>query len=222
MRRLSVFLAIPLLLCGCALSAGRPSATSVDVAAQARRGALRLANRTVTPLSEAGRAGAHITAAAGEGAAWIEGVEMATGTIEVEVRGKDVLQQSFLGIAFAGSNDSTFEAVYLRPFNFRSTDPVRKIHAVQYVSHPVYTWQKLRAERAEVFENPVEPAPDPNGWVPLRIVVEPATVRIYVSEGSEPDLVVERLGERGGRRIGLWVGNLSDGDFANLRVTPAR
>gem|GEM_PF-6071604 len=29
-----------------------------------------------------------------------------------------------------------YEAVYFRPFNFRSSDPVRKGHAVQYVANP--------------------------------------------------------------------------------------
>jgi hypothetical protein len=176
----------------------------------------------VTELVDGDRRGARIGVQAGEGAAWIPGVELATGTIEVELRGKDVLQQSFLGIAFGGSTDSTYEAVYLRPFNFRAADPVRRVHAVQYVSEPLYHWDRLRAERPELFENPVDPAPDPNGWVPLRLVVEPTRVQIFVGEGAEPDLVVDRLRPTGGRRVGLWVGNVSDGDFAKLRITPSR
>ena len=108
----------------------------------------------------------------------------------------------------------------MRPFNFAATDTIRKIHAVQYISLPAYTWQRLRAERPEVFENPVTPVPDPNGWVALRVEVEPRSVRIFVGEGSEPDLVVERLGVPAGQRVGLWVGNASDGSYANLRVTP--
>ena len=99
-------------------------------------------------------------------------------------------------------------------------DSVRRMHAVQYVSQPAYTWQRLRAEQAEVFENPVSPVPDPNGWVRLRLEIEPSRVRIYVGEGAEPDLVVDRLGEGAGRRVGLWVGYITDGDFANLRITP--
>ena len=206
---------------GCSLSSrATGAARSVDLETLARAGSLRIPGRTVTPLTDGDRTGARISVAEGEGAAWVEGVELETGTIELEVKGKDVLQQSFLGIAFGGSNDSTYEAVYLRPFNFAATDTVRRMHAVQYVSQPVYTWQKLRAEQAEVFENPVSPVPDPNGWVRLRLEVEPARVRIYVGEGAEPDLVVDRLGERAGRRVGLWVGNISDGDFANLRITP--
>jgi hypothetical protein len=200
---------------------GRAAAIAPDLAGLARSGALRFGGRTVTELVDGARRGVHISAAPGEGGAWVEGVAFETGTIELELRGKDVLQQSFLGIAFAGTNDSTFEAIYLRPFNFRAADPVRKMHAVQYVSQPVYTWQKLRTEQPEVFENPVDPAPDPTGWVPVRVVVERARVLAYVGEGADPDLVVERIAPPGGRRVGLWVGNLSDGDFANLRVTPA-
>ena len=207
---------------GCATpgQVGSGRTRNVDLAALARAGTLRFPGRTVTPLTDGARTGAHISAAQDEGAAWIEGVELETGTIELDVKGKDVLQQSFLGIAFAGLNDSTYEAVYVRPFNFAATDTIRKIHAVQYVSQPAYTWQRLRAERPEVFENPVNPVPDPNGWVRLRLEIEPASVRIFVGEGSEPDLVVDRLGDRRGRRIGLWLGFASDGDYANLRITP--
>ena len=218
----AAILVLVLSAAGCASAGGSGGgvAASPDLAGLARAGTLRFTGRTVSALADGARSGVRISSTAGEGAAWLEGVELETGTIEVDLRGKDVFQRSFLGIAFAGSNDSTYEAVYLRPFNFRAEDPIRKIHAVQYVSHPAYPWPRLRAERAEAFENPVEPAPDPNGWVPLRLEVEPARVRVYVGEGTEPDLVVDRLGDRAGRRVGLWLGNGSDGDFANLRVTP--
>src|ERR1017187_621430 len=51
---------------------------------------------------------------------------------------------SGLGIAFHGEDTSTYDAVYFRPFNFNTTDPVRKIHAVQYVSMPDNPWFRLR------------------------------------------------------------------------------
>lgn len=188
--------------------------------ALARAGKLRADTRQVSALADGAEEGAHLSAAEGEDVAWLDGIELATGTLEVDVRGKDAPQRSFLGLAFGGANDSTFEAVYLRPFNFRATDPVRRDHAVQYVHHPTHPWARLRSEQPEVFENPVEPAPDPNDWVHLRIRVEPSRVLVYVGEGAEPDLVVARLGDGSGRRLGLWVGNNSDGDFANLEISP--
>ena len=60
-----------------------------------------------------------------------------------DIRGKDVMQQSFVGVAFHGVNNETLDAVYFRPFNFRSDDPVRKVHAVQYISHPNYPWHRI-------------------------------------------------------------------------------
>ena len=208
---------------GCAPSPARSGVAgggAVDPGTLALSDELRADGRTLAPRVDGGRSGVHISAAQGEGVAWAEGVEFETGVIELEVKGKDVQGQSFLGVAFAGANDSTYEAVYVRPFNFATTDPVRKIHAVQYISHPAYPWARLRAEQAEVFENPVDPVPDPNAWVRLRLEVDPARVRVFVGAGREPDLVVDRLGDRRGRRVGLWVGNGSDGDFANLRIMP--
>jgi hypothetical protein len=56
--------------------------------------------------------------------------------------------------------------------------------------------------------------------VPLRLVITPTQVSVYANGGAEPDLVVQRLGEAKAGPIGLWVGNGSRGDFAELKVTP--
>lgn len=207
---------------GCSSIARSPSAAITPDLASLTRQPPRADGRQVTALVDGARRGVHITAASGEPSFWLDGVEFTTGTIELDVRGKDVLQQSFVGVAFSGANDSTFEAVYLRPFNFRPDDPARALRAVQYISMPTYPWPKLRAERPNVFEKPVVPAPDPNDWVRLRVVVGESRVEVFVSPGDQADLVVERLGESRGRRVGLWVGNTSDGNFANMRITPSR
>ena len=101
-----------------------------DLAALLRQKKLPVQNRSIKP-SEDGKPGAvYLSAAENDGVAWIEGLEFSNGTIEVDLKGRDVLQQSFLGIAFHGIDLQTLDAVYFRPFNFQSTDPVRKIHAV--------------------------------------------------------------------------------------------
>ena len=115
----------------------------------------------------------------------------------------------------------TYDAVYFRPFNFRAEDPARRIRAVQYVSHPTYTWQKLRAEQPGKYEKGVNPVPDPNGWFHARIVVASPSVTVYVNDAKEPSLVVNQLSDRKKGLIGLWVGNTSGGDFANLKIIPA-
>jgi hypothetical protein len=176
-------------------------------------------NRGATPLADGARSGVRLDSAVGHGVAWIAGSDFGTGTIEAEIRGKDVLQRSFVGVAFAGANDSTYELVYLRPFNFRATDSTRRAHAIQYVADPDYPWPRLRREFPGRYEKPLTPAPDPNAWVRLRLVVTTSEVRAYVDGAETPSLVVGRLrpGARG--RVGLWVGTQSDGDFANVRIT---
>lgn len=182
---------------------------------------LRAVNRDVTTL-EGDKRGIKVSEKAGPGVVWIEGSDFDQGTIEIDVRGRDVLQQSFLGIAFHGKDDKTYEAVYLRPFNFRAQDPDRHQHAVQYVAVPDYDWPRLRKEFPEEFENPVDASVAPTDWVPLRVVVKGNAVQIFVGKVNAPTLEVRKLGalERG--LIGLWVGNNSDGDFTNLRVTPMK
>jgi len=202
------------------VSASAQKSTTVDLAARARAGTLRTLGSTVAPLEDGRYRGvkvANARAGSGEVIAWLDDVTFGDGVIELDIRGKDEFQKSFPGIVFRAASDSLFDAVYLRPFNFRATDTLRHQHAVQYVSHPQYTWDRLRKDRPEVFENPVSPEPDPNGWVHVRLVVAGKQVSIYVGEGAGPDLVVVALNDRTGGRIGLF----NDGDFANLLVTPA-
>lgn len=181
-------------------------------------GKLRPVNRELTPL-KGDRRGVHLSEKEGNGVAWIEGTDFAQGTIEIDVRGRDVLQRSFLGIAFHGKDDNTYEAVYLRPFNFRSTEEARRQHAVQYISLPDYDWPRLRKEFPEEFENPVDASIVPTDWVALRVVVKDKAIQIYVGPDKTPALEVRKLGTLDRGLIGLWTGNTSDGDFANLRIT---
>ena len=203
------------------LLAAAGTLTASRVGGQARTldpASLDVFNRTATSVRDGARSGVHLSASADNGVGYLKGVELANGTIELDIRGKDVQGQSFVGVAFHGVDDTTYDAVYLRPFNFKTDDPVRHGHAVQYVSHPTYPWQKLRAEHPGEYEQAVTPAPDPNGWFHVRVVVASPKVSVYVADATEPCLVVSQLSNRHKGRVGLWVGNGSDGDFANLRI----
>lgn len=184
------------------------------------QGSLRVFNRSMSALNDGARKGVRLTEGAAEGVAYVQGAELANGTIEFDVRGKDVQQQSFVGVAFHGLDSTTYDAVYFRPFNFRAADSTRHAHGVQYIAHPTYTWQKLRAEHPGVYEKAVNPAPDPNGWFHARVVVADSKVSVWVGDATEPSLVVQQLSNRGHGMVGLWVGNGSGGDFANLRIVP--
>jgi hypothetical protein len=198
-----------------------PAPQSIDLAERLTAGKLRGVNRDVTPL-QGTRRGVHVSEKDGPGVVWIEGTDFADGTIEIDVRGRDVLQRSFVGIAFHRRDDNSYESVYLRPFNFRATEPDRHQHAVQYMAVPEFDWPKLRQQFPEEFENPVDQSVAPADWVALRVVVNTAKVQIYAGAVTSPTLEVRKLGSLGHGMIGLWVGNNSDGDFSNLRVTPAK
>src|SRR6516162_7364127 len=55
--------------------------------------------------------------------ALLESLEFANGTIEIDLRGRGKEQASFLGVAFGVADGKTYEAVYFRPFRFKSNDP---------------------------------------------------------------------------------------------------
>jgi hypothetical protein len=193
-----------------------------NLAAMADGHQFTLVKRTATRLVEGDRTGIRLNAAEGEGVALLPEIQLANGTIELDVRGKDVPQQSFVGVAFHGADGSAFDVVYFRPFNFKAADPVSRGHAVQYHSTPNYPWDRLRAEQPGKYEQAVTPVPDPNAWFHARIVLADPTVSVFVADATSPCLVVNTLGERKTGLVGLWAGNGSGGDFANLTITVER
>jgi hypothetical protein len=181
----------------------------------------KLGNRAAEPLLEGPRRGLRLDARVGEGGAWWPDVQFANGTIQLDMRGKDAPQQSFVGVAFHGHDEQGFDAIYFRPFNFRAPTDVGRSRAVQYVSHPVHTWDKLRAEHPGRYEAAIVPPPDPNDWFRARIEVSFPTVRVFINDAASPVLEVKQISDRKTGWVGVWVGNNSDGAFANLVVTPA-
>ncbi len=167
-------------------------------------------NRTVTVDSSGV---VQLDTAKGDGIAWLRDAQLAEGRISVEVRGLDKPGASFVGVAFHGKDDREYDAVYLRPFNFNAADPVRRAHAVQYVSHPAHTWSKLREQFPGKYEAGLDPAPAAGEWVRLTLEIRGREVRVFVADGTTPALTVQLLNERGTGRVGLWVGNDSAGWF---------
>jgi hypothetical protein len=198
----------------------QPRPIAVPLGELAARGELRAVNRAIARLQDGAREGVTLTESPGEGIVFISDIEFSTGTIECDFRGKDLAQRSFIGVAFHGADLGSCDAIYFRPFNFRAADLAARARAVQYHSLPAYTWQRLRAEQPGRYEQPVSPVPDPNAWFRARIVVAASSARVYVADAAEPCLAVNLLNDRRRGSIGLWVGNNSGGDFANLVVTP--
>ncbi len=159
----------------------------------------------------------YLNAKEGDGFLRMNGSNFMNGEIELDIKGKDIQGESFVGFAFHGLNDSTFDAIYFRPFNFKN--PQRKDHSLQYISHPVYTWNKLRDEHPGLYEKTVQHVPDPSGWFHVKIVVQYPVVKVFVNNASEPSITVNQLSDRKKGWVGFWVGNGSDGYFKNLTIT---
>jgi hypothetical protein len=161
--------------------------------------------------------GLHLDALPGDGLVWLKDFEMKNAVIEAEIRGKNTPGRSFVGIAFHVENDSTFDAVYFRAFNFNN--PERNTHSVQYISHPEFTWSKLRNDHPGKYENKISPVPDPDDWFKVTIEVNHPEVKVYVNDSKEPSLEVNQISKTGKGSIGLWVGHNSEGSFRNLKIT---
>lgn len=149
----------------------------------------------------------------------ISGVLFTNGVIEFDAKGKSGPPQSnFIGIALRIEDEKNYDNVYFRPFNFRTTDPERKSHAVQYSSLPNWPWPRLRAERTGQFEKPIKPAPDGDAWFHAKIVIKKPKVTVFVNGADKPSLEVNELTSRIGGSVGLWCNTF--GSIANLKITP--
>jgi glyoxylase-like metal-dependent hydrolase (beta-lactamase superfamily II) len=214
-------LAAAILICGPAAGmAQAPNTVTPDFSRLIDGKSAQIFNRSLAVAAEGGRTVARLDARTGDGGVILEGIQLGDGVIEVDLKGKDVAQQSFLGIAFHVVDWTTLDAVYFRPFNFRAGTAEQRAHAVQYVSHPANTWQRLRTERPGQFEQAIDPPPDPNDWFHARIVLAGGRVDVFVNGAGKPSLSVEDLGAARSGGVALWTGNGSDGAFANLRITP--
>jgi hypothetical protein len=199
---------------------------------------LRLHNVSAMPASLRGKKGVRVLsaidsarAAAGQGdlemLALIDGVEFSSGVIEAEIAGGLLPgagsgARGFVGIAFRLQTDrKTYDAFYLRPTNGRADDQERRNHATQYISHPDWTWSRMRRETPSRYESYVDLEPD--RWTKIKIEVRGDKARLYVDDQPQPVLIVNdvKSGASAKGAVALWVGPGTVAHFRNLRVSGA-
>jgi len=197
---------------------------------------LRMRDLTAEPATLQGKKGLRITMPEAtlrklmgtggdlEQIALLDGLEFDNGTIEAEIAGAPApwagdAARGFVGIAFRVQNDTkTFDAFYLRPTNGRADDQERRNHATQYISHPDWTWSRLRQETPSRYESYVDLVPD--AWTKVKIEVNGVRARLSVGSQPQPVLIVNDLktGARGKGAVGLWVGSGTIAHFRALKV----
>ena len=202
---------------------------------------LRPHNVTVTATTHAGKAGVRVTTSDEvqrrvqalpveqqslvERLVVLDGTDFASGVIEAEIAGAPAPgaqegARGFVGIAFRVQPDlKKYDAFYLRPTNGRADDQVRRNHSVQYISHPDWTWNRLREETPKKYESYVDLVPD--AWTRIRIVVRGDTARLFVHGQAQPTLVVNDVKSGAGARgaVALWIGPGTVAHFRDLRVS---
>jgi hypothetical protein len=224
-----------------------PAAASAQASAAGRyplasADGIRPHNVTVRPVNHAGKQGVRITTSSAtlrrvdslpiehqqpfERLAVIEGTDFANGVIEAEIAGAPAAgapagARGFVGIAFRVQPDlKTYDAFYLRPTNGRADDQVRRNHSVQYISHPDWTWNRMRQETPKKYESYVDLVP--NEWTRVRIEVRGDTARLFVHGQPQPTLIVNdvKSGARARGAIALWIDVGTVAHFRDLRVSP--
>lgn len=165
-----------------------------------------------------------------EAFAWINGLQFSNGSIEADVAGSPAEgtypgARGFVGVAFRLQADrpsdrpQAYDAFYLRPTNGRAEDQERRSHSVQYISHPEWTWSRLRRETPSRYESYVDLEPDT--WTKIRIEVRGAQAKFYVHDQPQPALIVNdvKSGRSASGSVALWIGPGTVAHFRNLVVT---
>ncbi len=189
---------------------------------------LRLHNVVAQAATHKGRKGVRVVASGPadvELLASIDGATFSNGVIEAEIAGAPAPgvgegARGFVGIAFRLQGDNrTYDAFYLRPTNGRAEDQERRNHATQYISHPDWTWARLRRETPSRYESYVDLVPDE--WTKVRIEIRGTRARLYVHDQPHPALIVNdvKTGANGSGGVALWIGPGTVAYFRNLSVT---
>lgn len=124
----------------------------------------------------------------------------------------------FIGMFFrVATNDSSFEAIYVRPKVGRVNNQLFRNHAVQYISYPHYKFDTLRKIAPFRYEGSAPVAL--NEWIKMRIEVNGETAEMFINDARYSTFVVDKLlgsTKKGG--IGLYVDIGTIGYFKNLKV----
>ena len=137
------------------------------------------------------------------------------GKIEALVRGKDIFQGSFAGLAFHAQSDSIFDLVYCRPFNFQTSDSLRRIHMIQYAYFPKLDWQVLRVKYNGIYEKGIANPPKADEWFKLTLDVDEKQVKAYINDSNTPTLMVEKLNQISNGEVGIFGLNA---DFKSIKI----
>ena len=189
-------------LAGGSTGAAAQSVDTLDLAAVGTDPHWKIVGRTASLVDLKGKHALRLSEDSGMGIVWLNNYDFANGTIEIDVLGRSQpVQGSFVGLALRIVDRQTHDAVYFRPFNFRAADSTRHAHAVQYVSDPEWTWQRLRTERAGQYERAIVPEPDGDEWFHVRVEVQRPKIQVFVNgattglagAGAAPDIDPARL-----------------------------
>lgn len=190
---------------------------------------LTLHNVAATPLVFKGKKAVKLTAReAGRASplAIVDGLEFSSGVIEVDLAGEPAPAagggaRGFVGVAFRLQPDrQTYDCFYLRPTNGRAEDQERRNHTAQYISHPTYTWLKLRQETPSRYESYVDILPAE--WIHVKIEVNGDKARLFVDGNQQPTLIVNdvKTGAAAKGAVALWLEGSTIAHFANLKISP--
>lgn len=174
-----------------------------------------------------GRKAVRLAAQGEQGFAFVKGVELRDGIIELDMATKiatppGVRMPGFTGVAFRARTDAShFEMFYLRPGNSRSEDQAMRNHSVQYTAEPGFDWERLRRQWPFIYESYADLQLDE--WTPVKIEVRGRKARLYVNNSANPSLVVDGLkGEDLHGGVALWSYAGEEAYFSNLRISYAK
>ncbi|MEZ5550906.1 MAG: hypothetical protein R3E82_08460 [Pseudomonadales bacterium] len=90
---------------------------------------------------------------------------------------------------------------------------------MQYVSHPEYTWERLRRETPSRYEAYVDLVP--GQWTPIRIEVQGDKAILFVHGNDQPTLIVNdlKMGMDAAGAVAFWIEGSTIAHFRNLKIS---
>jgi len=151
----------------------------------------------------------------------LPGVFFTNGTIEFDAKGIGCSNKNLLGIAFHAQDNSVYDAIYFKPYEYRPDGYERGAHAVAYAAHPFGGLKKWRASKSVQYEKPICSAPNDDGWFHVKVRVTKSKVQVYINQQQNAILEVSKLNHFESGYVGLFAGNGSNNRFANVVIHKA-
>ncbi len=144
---------------------------------------------------------------------WINTFDFVEGNIDLDLKGLDASPQRYIGLAFYGQNDTTYQALCISPYALLNEDFTLRKNAIKYFATPIP--KEINALLCdEVAKSTI------NRWFHCRLQVKNKKVEVYIDDNATPSFSSNLIDGKVGGKFGVFFSAGAGGEFGNIKILP--